>query len=496
MDMKVSLINLYLPEQKMLYPPLGIMSIAAALRNKGINVQVFHEEATQRNMKDIVKKSQGVLFVGLSVLTGRTLICNLELSKLLKKNKIPVLWGGVHVSFLPESTLRDDRIDFIIMGEGEEAICIFTDKLIAAGDFGDVKGLGYKKEGKIFLNSQISLVEDLDSYKINWDDIRVPHYLYEMDGVGKFLPYLTSRGCPHRCGFCYNLNFNKRRWRGRNQNDVIEEILYLRQKYQFDGVDFIDDNFFTNQKRAFDIVGGIGVPWIAEVRADYVTEEFIKKCKTYNCHKLIIGCESGSNDLLKLINKDVTVAQIENAIRLCYGYGIKVYCSFMIMMPGESNQDREKTFDLINNLMDTYPGIEIDGPKVYTPYPGAPLFERSKENGWQEPVDIQGWAQYHRAMNPLLLKYVADQDVKKNMALVGGIAVKHHILTYIEERFRSKNIILHIFVIPFLRFYKGIVSLRLRYKFANFPLEIKLYILWLGLINKIRFSRNRNNTAR
>lgn len=493
MNKRVSLVNLYLPEQKSLYPPLGIMYIAAALKSIGIQAFVFHVEATERNMRNVLEESREALFVGISALTGRTLRHNLQLSQLLKKSRIPVLWGGIHATFLPENTLSQDCIDYIIMGEGEESICEFANKLIAKDSLAGIKGLGYKNNGKFILNGTAALLDDLDKYSLDWNTIKVERYLYDVAGIGKFLPYLTSRGCPHRCGFCYNINFNKRTWRKREQSKVIEEIVSLKQKYRFNGIDFIDDNFFTNQERAFNIARGIKTPWIAEVRADYVTEDFIKRCKDSGCYKLIIGCESGSDDLLKLINKDVTVAQIKNTVQLCYAHGIKVYCSFMIMLPGETNRDRDATFNFINYLMDTYPDIEIDGPKVYTPYPGAPLFEICKKNGWQEPKSTEDWSCYHRSMNPSLLGYVSSRDIKRNMILAGSIAVKHGLLTKISAIKRGGRFFGARLLIPFLWFYKCMISARLRYKFVYLPIDIKAYIFGISTMNKFLFKKSTHN---
>ena len=487
---KVSLVNLILPASMDIYPPIGIMSIAAALRQRGITVSLLHERATKRNMDFILEKSKGSLFTGLSVITGKSLIYNLELSSLLKANGIPVVWGGIHPTFLPECTLKDDSVDFIIMGEGEECICELANKLINTEDFTNIKGLGYRKNGKIFLNERAPLIDNLDTYKVNWDDISIPDYLRQVDATQKFMSYLTSRGCPHRCGFCYNLDFNNRRWRAKSVGEVVADILYLKDRYKFDGIDFIDDNFFTDKKRAFAVAEGIEMFWMAEVRADYVTEDFIRKCKRYNCYKLIIGCESGSNNVLNLIQKDTTTDQIENAISLCYKYDIKVYCSFMIMLPGESNEDRDKTIDFVNRLMNKYRDIEIDGPKIYTPYPGTPLYKISKAKGWKEPNNLVQWSRYHRSMNPSLLGYVKTADIKKYKVLLGAIAVNRDVRAKRKSVSRNSGKVITFYI---LGLWKKIAEWRLKKRVVVFPIDIKLYIVLSALVEKIIYFMSRAN---
>jgi len=487
---KISLVHLFLPEQNQTYPPVGIMSIASALRDKEFEVNIFHESATDSNLSYIVEKSKGALFTGLSVMTGKTLLPNLKLSRLLKSNNIPVVWGGIHPTFLPETTIKNEAVDFIIMGEGEESACEFAEKLKENSNLSLVKGLGYKKDGKIILNERSALISNLDKYRLNWDDIKVQNYLRPFNGNETFLSYLTSRGCPHRCGFCYNLYFNNRHWRPISADFVIKDIKSLKDKYNFDGIDFLDDNFFTDKNRAFKIVSSIEMPWIAEVRADYVNEDFIKQCKDYNCYKLIMGCESGSDKTLKAINKDTTIAQIENSAKLCYKYGIRFYCSFMMMMPGEGNYERDETIKFINKLMDTYKGIEIDGPKIYTPYPGTPLFALSKQLGWKEPQDIEEWSYYHRSMNPHRLGYIDSKDIKKYSALLGALAVKRDILTKLSENKR-----INIFTL-FNQLYLKISEWRLKNCIYIFPFDIKLYILLMTIKRKIIYLLNNQKKNR
>ncbi len=476
--LKVSLVNLVLPEQSGIYPPFGILSIASALRKKGIEVNVFHERATPGNMKSILQRSHDSLFAGFSVLTGKTINHNLRLSRMFKVEGIPVLWGGIHPTFLPECTLRNDAVDYIIMGEGEEGICEFLECYIKKNDLSAVKGLGYKKSGKIILNDRAALIDNLDDYNVDWSDISVPNYLRLEHNSLKFFPYLTSRGCPHRCGFCYNNDFNNRIWRAKSAENVLEDISYLKIRYQIDGIDFMDDNFFTDKKRAFSITERVNLPWMAEVRPDYVNEEFIRECKKRNCYKLILGCESGSDNTLSIIHKDSSISQIKNTIDLCYRYGIKVYCSFMIMLPGEKNEDRDKTIKFINGLMDKYPGIEIDGPKTYTPYPGTPLYRVSKEFGWREPIDLAGWSYYHRSMDPAFLGYVKNKDIKRYRVLLGALAVKGDSLKKINAKTsRSLYYILNLF--------KIFSDWRIKKMMIVLPIDIKLYVLFLILSNKL-----------
>jgi hypothetical protein len=157
------------------------------------------------------------------------------------------------------------------------------------------------------------------------------------------------------------------------------------------GFYFFDDNFFTNKERALKIIEKINSPWYAELRADYFSDKLIFNLKNHGCKELFIGAESGSNKILTLTNKDITKKQIENAVRLCEKYDIRCTLSFMVCFPYETLVQRKETLDFMYYLHKKYKVVNLDGPKVYTPYPGTPLYDESIKAGFIPPSDSLGW---------------------------------------------------------------------------------------------------------
>ncbi len=176
----------------------------------------------------------------------------------------------------------------------------------------------------------------------------------------------TSRGCPHRCGFCYNTQFNKKRWRAKTAGRVLDEIEYILKKFpNVKIIDPIDDNVFVDQQRVSEICQGIlerklPVKWRANCRFDYLStynKEFLELLERAGCVELDFGGESGSPRLQELICKDVTADQMLQSVANLRDWApsIEPYVSWMSGLPGETDQDLNQTFDLMDKMSEVKP---------------------------------------------------------------------------------------------------------------------------------------------
>lgn len=295
------------------YPPFGILYVANALERAGYKVTVFHEignkKNTQRLLEMIVKND--ALFIGFSTMTGPQLIPTIKASRLIKQEipNLPIIWGGIHPTALPRQCLSEDFVDMVVIGEGEETSVELADALINKRNLGQIKGLGYKENGNIRINEPRNFI-DLDYYSPSWYSVNLDRYFKKKWGFKRVLPILISRGCPHRCGFCYNSIVNRKIWRGPSLEKTIQEIENLKRNYALDGIMFYDDSFFTDTNRALEIIRQIDLPWFSEIRADYVDEFLIKEIIRYNCQVLYVGAESGSQRVLDIIQKDIRLKDV------------------------------------------------------------------------------------------------------------------------------------------------------------------------------------------
>lgn len=435
-------------------PPLGLLYLANALEKGDYSVKILHVFPEEAHKIEEAVKEHNPLFLGMSTFTTPAILDTIKISKAVKsKFKIPVVWGGVHPSLFPKTCLEQDYIDVVVVGEGEPSITEVAKRIRKKESFEGIPGVGYKEKREIKINPPGEFYKNLDDYEPSWHLLDVESYFAKKWGKEKILSIVTSRGCPYRCAFCWNVNFYKRYWRGHSADKVIEQVKFLKEKYNIDGVDFIDSNFFTDRKRAEKIIRNIGVSWGVNIRAREITEESIKLFKETDCRELLVGAESGSQRVLDIIKKDIKVEDIINAARLCDEYGVLGKFSFLVGIPGEQKQDIQQTLDLITKLKENYRSIRINGPKVFTPYPGAELYEKAIELGFKPPEEMEKWAEFTR--NKCHLPWIKNKSVMESLQMVSQIAHSN-----------PKSII--------GKAARKIEGFRWKHNFFYFPLEIQI----------------------
>ena len=397
-------------ENYRLAPPLGILYLAGALEKSRYPVRLVHERFSPANEKKIVDDilAADPLFVGISTFTGPSLKPSLDLAmKLKKRSSVPVIWGGLHSTMLPEQTLKEEAIDLAVCGEGEETIVRLAD-LIAAGncvaaELEKVPGVAFRDRGRIRVNPPPPYIRDLDAFAPAWHLLDGERYMAKGKSIYtamgsrmsdlKVAPIMTSRGCPWRCGYCYNQFVNKRTFRVHSIAFVNEYVGRLKKEHGVTGIVFEDDCFFTDRPRALAILRQMDLPWTSSIRADCLArggDDLARELKELGCCELRIGAESGSQSTLDIMHKDIRREHIIRSAELCRKHGIHVGMGFMIGIPGESWAEMEKTLDIIDELerMDV---AVVPGPSIYFPYPGTPLFAEAVRLGYAPPASLKAW---------------------------------------------------------------------------------------------------------
>lgn len=399
--------------------PLGILSIAAVLRQNGHNVKIYDRNIEENSIKEYMKFDPEL--IGFSSFTGPMLLDALKISKLFREYlEVPIVWGGIHASLLPIKTIQNAYIDMIVVGEGEETIVELAGGIEKGGDLGKIKGLIWKRKDngsiKIIENEPRPFIRDLDELPFPaWDLVDEKQYFKTAIGLNRsssaFFSIQSSRGCPFNCGFCYNTAFNRRKWRSKSPKRVLEEISFLREKYQIHKINFKDDNFTVNKNRAIEICKGLiknklDVRFNVDCRVDLFNRELVQYLKWGGCDQIYFGIESGSRRILKFINKEITVEQAVDAIKLSRKYKIKNSASFIMGFPTETSEDIYFTERLIHQMNPDNLLL-----KIYTPYPGTPLYNYLIERNLFIPPDkLEDWAvgwtyanlQLSNVPNPLL----------------------------------------------------------------------------------------------
>ncbi|MFH0803756.1 MAG: radical SAM protein [Candidatus Tagabacteria bacterium] len=390
--------------------PLGILSVGSALKKNGYEVKLIN--INEKQIDDAVKKIVEMKpdYIGISVMTGVQTAHSADFSKKLKKeSNIPILWGGIHPSLLPEQCIKEDYIDYVICGEGEMTILDFTEQFFGDRDFGRVLGLSYKKDGKIFNNSLRPLIENLDEWRLDFSLLDLNQFIFPLDKYKRVIAYKASRGCPFGCGFCYNYQFNQSRWRAWSEETVLEDINFIKDKYRIDAIKFYDDNFFVNRERALSLLKAINLPAHMEIRIDFIDDVLASKLKELKIFDMLIGLESGSERMLQLIDKRFNVERLLQGVRSIAKHNLHATYSFIVGLPTETKADFEATINLMSEVYKIHPraGFTLG---AYLPYPGSKLYEFSLTQGFIPPEKTEDWGKIDRFRKDFESPWI---DVKK-----------------------------------------------------------------------------------
>jgi radical SAM superfamily enzyme YgiQ (UPF0313 family) len=454
--------------------PFGILFLADALEKAGFTVRLMHEEGSKANIQALVSlvAEEKPFLVGLSTFTAPSIRPTIRASVALKEARdVPIVWGGYHPTITPEQTLMNDFVDLVVIGEGERTLVELAGSVrqygLDAQDLAKVAGIGFKNGDRAVFTQPRPFIQDLDDVYPAWHHLDIERYIlsgdyfYSGQGGGKVIAHMTSRGCPWRCGYCFNQAVNKRHFRAQSAQRAIGDIRDLRDRFAISGVLFEDDNFFTDKTRAFEIVRNIDLPWASTMRADTIAkggEAFAEALAQANCVELRFGAESGSPRVLELLTKDITVDQIRKSAELCGKYGIKAVYMFLHGFPGETWEDICRTLDLIDELEAMNEQVMVSHLGFFAPFPGTPLFDVAIDAGFEPPTSLAGWG-----------------------APMGEIAKKDGELPpYVDKRARSLSYYRHLasrtdldevrFSLP-VKALQRVARLRWKHRFFSFPID-------------------------
>lgn len=393
-------ILLIFPNPRTIHPryPNAFLPLAAVLLKHGHKVRIVDEQ-----FEDYAKLRLGDFdCVGISTLTGPQISNALKIAKWVRKKTplMPIIWGGVHSSLMPEQTAKNEYVDVVVRGEGEETLLELIECLEANRDISNIKGITYRKDGTIYSTPER---EYIDMNGLPFLPYELLSSFHRYSNVRRKILYLqTSRGCPHKCGFCYAQAVHKRRWRAMSPTRVVEEIKYVHERFKPDMIGMVDDEFFVNQKRVEEICRGIinaglKIKWSSSGRYDYACKydnDFFKLLKESGCAAVSFGGESGSPMVLKSINKGITVEQMKITVAKFKENGVYSTVNFMAGFPNESIEDILKTFDLIDGLTAIDSNLMVNSISIYTPFPNTPLYQDGLEHGFKEPNTLEEWGNY------------------------------------------------------------------------------------------------------
>ena len=386
-------------------------------------------------------------FVGISTMTGPNLISALQISKFVKENsKALVVWGGIHASLLPQETLQHPLVDIVVKGEGEETFMELADALINKKPLNGIKGVWYKENNIIKSNIERPPVDLNKLPNIPYDLLDdIEKYIWVREDGARVISYMSSRGCPQLCTFCYIASFYKSRWKQLDAKKVLDDFEYLKERFKVDHIYMNDDNFFVNLIRVKDIAQGIidrkiDISWDVlgahGATTARMTDSLVKLLDKSRCIGLLTGVESGSQRILDLVKKNITVQMVIDANKKFIGTRIVPTYSFISGYPTETNEELQMSVDLMFRLWKDNKNIIPGNIKPFVPYPGTPLYDMAIEYGFEPPTTVEGWAEitwdnYLRLKTP----WLSDKDKKLRVDLYYSTVLMNPEYMFIRNRF-------------------------------------------------------------
>lgn len=400
-------------------PPLGVAFLAAALEQAEVEVKVLDlvTYPYDTGMLESLLKSFKPQIVGSTAVT-MTFNDAIRVIKDVKTIDPEVLtvMGGPHVTFCAKDTLDSfPELDLIVLGEGEKVIVDVAREAQKGRDWGKIRGLAYRSDGEVCCTERDAPLD------VNSLPLPARHLL----PLGRYrtlnmpISMTTSRGCPFRCIFCVGRKMVGAKVRYRRPQAVVDEFQYLAT-LGFPQINVADDLFVAKKSHCLTICDeiinrGIEARWSCFARVDTVSLPVLKRMRQAGCVSVGFGVESANAEILKTVEKRITLPKVVSAVQMCADAGIEPHVSFILGLPGETPETMRETQEFgkrIEALGANY------GFHLLAPFPGTAVREENEK--YDLKILSNDWSDYHA-----------------NRAIVETSSVKRELLNEMVEEWET-----------------------------------------------------------
>lgn len=472
--------------------PNSILQVAASI--EGIYNYVFVDGNLE---SDPWEKIKGYFLTGKFKYFGCTVMPGMQLKQAIPVTKkmraefpsVINIWGGYFPSNQYKSVLDSGYVDFIINGPGDKAFPQLLNSIEANGDISIIKNIIHKENDRYLIAPKADLIDQdtlpsLPYQKLN-EHYQIHNYLGKTFLGNKTAAYHSSVGCPFTCSFCAVVPIYEARWKGKSASNIYKDLLWLKNNFGVDAVEFHDNNFFVSEKRVVDfshLIKKENINWWGEGRIDTIDKfnnDSLALMRDAGCKMIFFGAETGNDTILKQMDKGGTQTgeQIKRFAERLKKFDIIPEYSFVLGLPAETPELVMKQIDedinFIKKIKEINPATEII-IYVYSPVPteGSELFNKVKESGFSFPQKLEDWLNpqweyFDLRKNPLTpwLKAEMVDKIKNFETVLNGYypTVSDFKLSIVQRR------IIKLLSLP-----------RYKFDFYKSPYEIKLLQkLWL-----------------
>jgi len=399
------------------------------------------------------------------------------------------IWGGYFPANQYKSVLNSGYVDYIINGPGDDAFPQLLDSIKNKIDPSSIKNLIFKRENEVIKTPKADLFDQdtlprLPYEKLN-DLYPLRNYLGKTFLGTKTAAYHSSMGCPFTCSFCAVVPIYEARWKGKSAPLIYKDIMYLKDRYGVNAVEFHDNNFFVSEKRTIEfskLIKNENIIWWGEGRIDTInkyTDESLALMREAGCRMIFFGAETGNDAILKQMDKGGTQSgeQIKQFAARMRKFDIIPEYSFVLGLPAETPekvmQQIDEDIQFIKQIKEINPDTEII-IYVYSPVPteGSELYKKVTETGFKFPEKLDDWldpqwANFDLRKNPLT-PWLTPLMIDKILNFETVINAQYPTVSDFKLTSLQKKTM------------RVLSSLRYKTGFYNFPYELKaLQKLWL-----------------
>ncbi|MBL0032793.1 MAG: B12-binding domain-containing radical SAM protein [Bacteroidetes bacterium] len=473
--------------------PNSVLSVAATLN--GLYEWVIVDGNLEVDPWTKIEKylASGEFYVFAStVMPGPQLKQAIPFSKKVRESfpKVRIIWGGYFPSNHSKVVLNSGFVDFVVNGPGEKVFPALLKELeTGTRNFSTLPNLIFKNEADELITTKKDEIYDQDLLpsfpyaQLNgFYDMR--RYLGKTCLGTKTIAYHSSFGCPFTCSFCAVVPIYNARWKGKSAEKIYKDILYLKNTFGGNAIEFHDNNFFVSEKRTVEFSNLIkkeNMIWWGEGRIDTInkySDKSLAIMRESGCKMIFFGAETGNDDILKRMDKGGTqsAAQIRSFAARMKKFDIIPEYSFVLGMPGETEEESWKQIkrdvEFIREIKEINPDTEII-IYVYSPVPveGSELYEKVRASGFHYPEKLEdwispAWEKFDLRKNPLTPWLTSEMiDYIRNFETV----LNGYFPTYSDIRLNDTKI----------KILKKISAFRYKNKVYSFPYEIKaIQKLW------------------
>lgn len=395
------------------HSPLALLYACSKLAQDDFDIQILDTRVVNGDWRQALRNliNDDTLCVGVSVMSGSPIRHGVEIGRLVKSidRDIPVVWGGPHATFYPQTIIRDEwSCDYVVSGYASDSFYALCKSIQAGRKPTEVQDVTWRGADAIHSN----YTGQTGFEYIDWRDI--PYGLIDdygpygqLDQDKQIFSMYSAYGCPYLCSFCSSpaqySTIKGKRWVPLAAGNVVDHVQHVVDKYGANYIYFIDDDSFPKLQHVASIIEEIKarqLPVKLGFRGARINEikrmshEFLDQLADAGTDIMHIGAESGSNRILELLHKNCTVEDIVAANKkLAQHPTITAAYNLMMGMPTETLDDLKKTRDLVLRLVDDNPNCIVFPPNKFRPLPGTELYKIAEaEWGYKMPDTLEAWS--------------------------------------------------------------------------------------------------------